>query len=143
MGGKEQNSPIYISRVIPGGVADRHGGLKRGDHVNGVSVEGEQHERAVELLKAAQGSVKLVVRYTPRVLRGDGGALREAAHGTAPAAQQLLVIPKPQNPQIPEFSNPKIPKSLSLQIPNSLSSQTPKSLSPQIPEFPNPKPQNP
>ncbi|XP_064360604.1 protein lin-7 homolog B-like isoform X1 [Dromaius novaehollandiae] len=71
MGGKEQNSPIYISRVIPGGVADRHGGLKRGDQllsVNGVSVEGEQHERAVELLKAAQGSVKLVVRYTPRVL---------------------------------------------------------------------------
>ncbi|XP_035303001.1 protein lin-7 homolog B [Cricetulus griseus] len=71
MGGKEQNSPIYISRVIPGGVADRHGGLKRGDQllsVNGVSVEGEHHEKAVELLKAAQGSVKLVVRYTPRVL---------------------------------------------------------------------------
>ncbi|XP_012979597.1 protein lin-7 homolog B isoform X2 [Mesocricetus auratus] len=71
MGGKEQNSPIYISRVIPGGVADRHGGLKRGDQllsVNGVSVECEQHEKAVELLKAAQGSVKLVVRYTPRVL---------------------------------------------------------------------------
>uniref|UniRef100_A0A6I8N1Z7 Protein lin-7 homolog B n=1 Tax=Ornithorhynchus anatinus TaxID=9258 RepID=A0A6I8N1Z7_ORNAN len=71
MGGKEQNSPIYISRVIPSGVADRHGGLKRGDQllsVNGVSVEGEQHEKAVELLKAAQGTVKLVVRYTPRVL---------------------------------------------------------------------------
>lgn len=32
------------------------------------SVEGENHERAVELLKAASGSVKLVVRYTPRVL---------------------------------------------------------------------------
>ncbi|XP_008843249.1 protein lin-7 homolog B isoform X1 [Nannospalax galili] len=44
MGGKEQNSPIYISRVIPGGVADRHGGLKRGDQllsVNGV-VSGEK-----------------------------------------------------------------------------------------------------
>ncbi|KAG2456129.1 LIN7B protein, partial [Polypterus senegalus] len=71
MGGKEQNSPIYISRVIPGGVADRHGGLKRGDQllsVNGVSVEGEHHEKAVELLKAAHGSVKLVVRYTPKVL---------------------------------------------------------------------------
>lgn len=25
MGGKEQNSPIYISRIIPGGVADRYG----------------------------------------------------------------------------------------------------------------------
>ncbi|XP_041093653.1 protein lin-7 homolog B isoform X3 [Polyodon spathula] len=56
MGGKEQNSPIYISRVIPGGVADRHGGLKRGDQllsVNGVSVEGEHHEKVLELLKAA------------------------------------------------------------------------------------------
>ncbi|XP_075228648.1 uncharacterized protein LOC142328649 [Lycorma delicatula] len=71
MGGKEQNSPIYISRIIPGGVADKHGGLKRGDQllsVNGVSVEGENHEKAVELLKQAQGSVKLVVRYTPKVL---------------------------------------------------------------------------
>ena len=71
MGGKEQNSPIYISRIIPGGVADRHGGLKRGDQllsVNGVSVEGEHHEKAVELLKAAPSSVKLVVRYTPKVL---------------------------------------------------------------------------
>lgn len=71
MGGKEQNSPIYISRIIPGGVADRVGGLKRGDQllsVNGVSVEGEHHEKAVELLKQAGGSVKLVVRYTPKVL---------------------------------------------------------------------------
>ncbi|XP_076328752.1 L27 and PDZ_signaling domain-containing protein veli isoform X1 [Tachypleus tridentatus] len=71
MGGREQNSPIYISRIIPGGIADRHGGLKRGDQllsINGVSVEGENHEKAVQLLKAAQGSVKLVVRYTPKVL---------------------------------------------------------------------------
>uniref|UniRef100_W5NHL7 Protein lin-7 homolog n=1 Tax=Lepisosteus oculatus TaxID=7918 RepID=W5NHL7_LEPOC len=71
MGGKEQNSPIYISRIIPGGVAERHGGLKRGDQllsVNGVSVEGEHHEKAVELLKAAKDTVKLVVRYTPKVL---------------------------------------------------------------------------
>lgn len=71
MGGREQHSPIYISRIIPGGVADQHGGLRRGDQllsVNGVNVENEYHERAVELLKAAQGSVRLVVRYTPRVL---------------------------------------------------------------------------
>ena len=32
------------------------------------TVENEYHERAVELLKAAIGGVKLVVRYTPRVL---------------------------------------------------------------------------
>ena len=38
MGGREQNSPIYISRIIPGGVADRHGGLRRGDQL--LSVDG-------------------------------------------------------------------------------------------------------
>ena len=32
------------------------------------NVEAECHERAVDLLKSAQGSVKLVVRYTPRLL---------------------------------------------------------------------------
>uniref|UniRef100_A0A914QJI9 PDZ domain-containing protein n=3 Tax=Panagrolaimus TaxID=55784 RepID=A0A914QJI9_9BILA len=71
MGGKEQNSPIYISRIIPGGVADRQGGLKRGDQlisVNGVNVERECHEKAVSLLKSAKGTVKLVVRYTPQLL---------------------------------------------------------------------------
>jgi len=71
MGGREQNSPIYISRIIPDGVADRQGGLRRGDQlisVNGVNVEGENHEKAVELLKAAVGKVVLVVRYTPKVL---------------------------------------------------------------------------
>lgn len=71
MGGREQNSPIYISRIIPGGVAARQGGLKRGDQlisVNGVNVEGENHEKAVELLKAAQDKVTLVVRYTPKIL---------------------------------------------------------------------------
>ncbi|RWS28715.1 lin-7-like protein [Leptotrombidium deliense] len=71
MGGREQNSPIYISRIIPGGVADRQGALRRGDQlisVNGVNVEGENHEKAVELLKAAQGKVVLVVKYTPKVL---------------------------------------------------------------------------
>ncbi|KAK0393424.1 hypothetical protein QR680_000206 [Steinernema hermaphroditum] len=65
MGGREQNSPIYISRIIPGGVADREASLKRGDQllaVNGVNVERESHEKAVELLKSAQGRVKLVAR---------------------------------------------------------------------------------
>ena len=71
MGGREQNSPIYISRIIPNGVAWRQGGLKKGDQllsVNGVSVENEYHEKAVDLLKQAHGTVKLVVRYSPQVL---------------------------------------------------------------------------
>ena len=39
MGGKEQECPIYISYIIPGGYADRHGGLHRGDQL--VSVNGQ------------------------------------------------------------------------------------------------------
>ncbi|CAF1034634.1 unnamed protein product [Adineta steineri] len=71
MGGREQNSPVYISRIIPNSVAWKQGGLKKGDQllsVNGISVENEYHEKAVELLKQAHGSVKLVVRYSPQVL---------------------------------------------------------------------------
>ncbi|XP_051684783.1 protein lin-7 homolog B isoform X1 [Oryctolagus cuniculus] len=57
MGGKEQNSPIYISRVIPGGVADRHGGLKRGDQllsVNGVVSRGHSLSRPAQSLQAGR-----------------------------------------------------------------------------------------
>ena len=39
MGGKEQKCPIYISRIIPGGYADRHGDVRRGDQL--LSVNGE------------------------------------------------------------------------------------------------------
>uniref|UniRef100_A0A8D2DMU7 Protein lin-7 homolog n=1 Tax=Sciurus vulgaris TaxID=55149 RepID=A0A8D2DMU7_SCIVU len=60
MGGKEKNPPIYISVIIPGG--------DQLLSVNGVSIEGEHHEKTVELLKAAQGKVKLVVRYTTKIL---------------------------------------------------------------------------
>lgn len=71
LGGSEQGSPIFISRIIAGSVAERLGNLKRGDQVlsvNGISVEGESHERAVELLKAAKDKVVMVVRYMPRLL---------------------------------------------------------------------------
>ncbi|XP_009461504.1 PREDICTED: protein lin-7 homolog A [Nipponia nippon] len=94
MGGKEQNSPIYISRIIPGGVAERHGGLKRGDQllsVNGVSVEGEHHEKAVELLKAAKDSVKLVVRYTPKVLEEMEARFEKLRTARRRQQQQLLI----------------------------------------------------
>ncbi|CAF3904733.1 unnamed protein product [Rotaria sp. Silwood1] len=70
-GGREENSPIYISHVTPYGVAWEHGELRKGDQllsVNGVSVENEYLETAVRLLKQAQGMVKLVVQYSPQDL---------------------------------------------------------------------------
>lgn len=72
MGGKEQNSPIYISRIIPGGVAERHGGLKRGDQllsVNGVvSQTGRtllmQHvKRQARFIDHKQGAHELFCPY--------------------------------------------------------------------------------
>ena len=42
MGGKEQKCPICISRIIPGGYADQHSGLRRGDQL--VSVNGQVKE---------------------------------------------------------------------------------------------------
>ncbi|XP_048885014.1 protein lin-7 homolog A isoform X1 [Brienomyrus brachyistius] len=104
MGGKEQNSPIYISRIIPGGVAERQGGLKRGDQllsVNGVSVEGEHHEKAVELLKAAKDSVKLVVRYTPKVLEEMEARFEKLRTARRRQQQQLLIQQQQQQQQNP------------------------------------------
>lgn len=64
-------SAVFISQLTPGGVADKHGGLRRGDQlisINGVNVENADHIRAVELLKAAKGVVVLVVKYMPSLL---------------------------------------------------------------------------
>ena len=71
MGGREQKCPIYISRIIPGGYSDRQGNLRRGDQilsVNGEDLEGAEHSQAVDLLKNAQGKIKLVVTYSPKIL---------------------------------------------------------------------------
>jgi C-terminal processing protease CtpA/Prc len=71
MGGRGEDFPLYISRIIPNGAAWRHGGLQKGDQllsVNGVSVENEYHEKAVDLFKQAQRSVKLVVRSLPKIV---------------------------------------------------------------------------
>lgn len=61
-------SAVFISCINPGGTADKHGGLRPGDQlisINGINVENEDHNRAVELLKAAKGRVTLVVKYMP------------------------------------------------------------------------------
>lgn len=62
-------SAVFVSQILPGGVADKHGGLRRGDQlisINGIDVE--DHMRAVEMLKTAKGRVSLVVKYMPGLL---------------------------------------------------------------------------
>lgn len=55
------------------------------------SVEGEHHEKAVELLKAARDSVKLVVRYTPKVLEEMEARFEKLRTARRRQQQQLLM----------------------------------------------------
>ncbi len=56
--------PIYVKTVFDKGAAAEDGRLQRGDlivSVNDTILEGLTHEEAVEVLKNASGTVKLVV----------------------------------------------------------------------------------
>ena len=56
--------PIYVKNVFSKGAAAENGQLKRGDQilsVNGQSLEGLNHEEAVNILKNAKGSVTMSV----------------------------------------------------------------------------------
>ncbi|KAF7256224.1 hypothetical protein EG68_06865 [Paragonimus skrjabini miyazakii] len=62
-GSTEMNTGIYVTRVLPGGAAERDGGLRLGDRilsVNGVSLVGVSHEEAVHALQLAGSRLKLV-----------------------------------------------------------------------------------
>ena len=62
--GGELYAPLqYISAVVEGGPA-AEGGIKSGDRlleVNGVAVEGVDHQKVVELIKGSGSKVKLTV----------------------------------------------------------------------------------
>lgn len=67
-------TPIFISHIVPGGVADMHGGLSVGDRilaVNDRSMEGLDHQRAVNLLKSVSGRVTLTVAHCKEALIAD------------------------------------------------------------------------
>lgn len=71
MGGKEQGTCILVSRIIPGGIAEKQGELRRGDQllaVNGVSLNGKSHSLAVQLLKETTDEVTLLVSHQPKLL---------------------------------------------------------------------------
>ncbi|XGW03946.1 hypothetical protein V3C99_015242 [Haemonchus contortus] len=66
--GGEDNEPIYISYVLPGGVADLSGNVRKGDvllEVNGRSLRNATHSQAAETLKNAQNPVTLTLQYRP------------------------------------------------------------------------------
>ncbi|PAV58778.1 hypothetical protein WR25_10838 isoform E [Diploscapter pachys] len=67
--GGEDGEPIYISYVLPGGVADLSGNVRKGDvlmEVNGVNLRSATHREAAEALKNAMNPVTLVLQYRPQ-----------------------------------------------------------------------------
>ncbi|CAH0583082.1 unnamed protein product [Chrysodeixis includens] len=65
-GGKEPG--IFISHVVPGGVAARSGKLRMGDRllkVNGTELTGATHRDAVQLLLQPGNTLALTVRHDP------------------------------------------------------------------------------
>ncbi|VDK43237.1 unnamed protein product [Anisakis simplex] len=67
--GGEEGEPIYISYVLPGGVADLSGNVKKGDvllQVNGVNLRNATHAEAARALKEATNPVNLILQYRPQ-----------------------------------------------------------------------------
>ncbi|VDN07847.1 unnamed protein product [Thelazia callipaeda] len=67
--GGEDDEPIYISYVLPGGVADLSGNVRKGDvllEVNGVNLRNATHAEAARALKEAANPVSLTLQYRPQ-----------------------------------------------------------------------------
>jgi guanylate kinase len=66
--GGEDGEGIYISYILPGGVADLSGLVHKGDQlleVNNVNLRGATHEQAAAALKNSGHNVSLVCAYKP------------------------------------------------------------------------------
>ncbi|MFH4973807.1 hypothetical protein AB6A40_000516 [Gnathostoma spinigerum] len=67
--GGEEGEPIYISYVLPGGVADLSGGVHKGDvllMVNGIDLRNAVHAEAAKALKEATNPVSLTLQHRPK-----------------------------------------------------------------------------
>jgi len=78
--GGEDNAGIYISAVLPGGVADVSGQIHRGDQllqVNDANLQQATHELAAQALKNSGTHVTLVCQYKPEGASSKIGSTRE------------------------------------------------------------------
>jgi C-terminal processing protease CtpA/Prc len=69
--GGESGEPIFISHIVPGGVADLSGQIRRGDvllRVNDINLIGATHSAAALALKSIppHSFVELQLHYRPR-----------------------------------------------------------------------------
>lgn len=68
--GGEDGEPIYISHILPGGVADLSGNVRKGDillQVNDTNLRTASHQSAAIALRGAPGPfVHLTLQFRPK-----------------------------------------------------------------------------
>jgi len=62
--GRKNGSGVFISDVVPGGIAELHGGLMKGDmiiSVNGHDLKSASQEEAAAVLKTVIGPIRMKI----------------------------------------------------------------------------------
>jgi hypothetical protein len=62
----QENRPLLVGSIIPGGAADLDGRLRVGDQIveiDGQRVEGAPHNLAVDLIKQVSNMLNLIINY--------------------------------------------------------------------------------
>ncbi|VDO99405.1 unnamed protein product [Soboliphyme baturini] len=95
--GGESGEGIYISHILPGGVADLSGQLHRGDQilqVNDIDVRNASHEDAASALKNSGPRVTILCQYRPEEYYRFEARIEE--YRNAMIEQQSPGVPQPR-----------------------------------------------
>lgn len=72
VGGEEGEQGIYVNYIVPQGVADLSGELKKGDQilfVNNIDLRGCNHSEATQILRNSGENVSIIVDQNPEMFR--------------------------------------------------------------------------
>ena len=114
----------FVRSVIPGGPADRDGRIRPGDRIiaiNGQSVEGVPHHRAVELIRDAPGHVQLMLSQAREPLQVPELLSRESSPSPNELAAEHILIDPPDSQRFYAPPSPSSPQQ-EADLPSSLNS---------------------
>lgn len=80
--GRKNGTGVFISDVVPGGIAEMHGGLMKGDmiiSVNGHDLKSASQEEAAAVLKTVIGPIQM------RIARLKAASSRNKSTASTPA----------------------------------------------------------
>ncbi|XP_055872183.1 protein scribble homolog isoform X6 [Biomphalaria glabrata] len=122
---------IYISKITPGGTADKDGVLRVGDRIvsiNDVDMADARHDQAVALLTGLDRTIKLVVYREKIVPKGEGSEPPPPGSQRIPNITQPVInwqqsstpparTPSPVGAQLPPRLSPSSAGAVSYQAP--------------------------